>query len=131
MGVSEKNKSLFTGSFFYSFYTLHGHKLRVFCLMWKTATKCCAFVTGDNIVTKDPMKALTEFIAKALVENPDQVDVTQSRQGSRIRLELKVSKDDMGRVIGKSGRVANAIRVLLRVAAERDGQQVTLDVVEP
>jgi len=77
------------------------------------------------------MKALTEFIAKALVENPDQVDVTQSRQGSRIRLELKVSKDDMGRVIGKSGRVANAIRVLLRVAAERDGQQVTLDVVEP
>ena len=77
------------------------------------------------------MKALTEFIAKALVENPDQVDVTQSRQGSRIRLELKVSKDDMGRVIGKSGRVANAIRVLLRVAAEREGQQVTLDVVEP
>ncbi|MCX6068496.1 MAG: KH domain-containing protein [Chloroflexi bacterium] len=77
------------------------------------------------------MKALTEYIAKALVENPDQVDVTQSRQGSRVRLELKVSKDDMGRVIGKSGRVANAIRVLLRVAAEREGQQVTLDVVEP
>ncbi len=77
------------------------------------------------------MKALTEFIAKALVENPEQVGVTQSRQGSRVRLELKVSKDDMGRVIGKNGRVANAIRVLLRVAAERDGQQVTLDVVEP
>jgi predicted RNA-binding protein YlqC (UPF0109 family) len=77
------------------------------------------------------MKALTEFIAKALVENPEQVAVVQSRQGSRVRLELKVSKDDMGRVIGKSGRVANAIRVLLRVAAEREGQQVTLDVVEP
>jgi uncharacterized protein len=77
------------------------------------------------------MKVLTEYIAKALVENPDQVEVTQSRQGSRVRLELKVSKDDMGRVIGKSGRVANAIRVLLRVAAEREGQQVTLDVVEP
>jgi len=46
-------------------------------------------------------------------------------------LELKVAKDDMGRVIGKSGRVANAIRAVLRVAAERDGQQVTLDVVEP
>jgi predicted RNA-binding protein YlqC (UPF0109 family) len=46
-------------------------------------------------------------------------------------LELKVSKDDMGRVIGKGGRVANAIRVLLRVAAEREGQQVTLDVLEP
>ena len=77
------------------------------------------------------MKALTEFIAKALVENPDQVDVFQTRQGKRVRLELKVSKDDMGRVIGKSGRVANAIRVLLRVAAEREGQQVTLDVMEP
>ena len=77
------------------------------------------------------MKILTEYIAKALVEAPDQVEVTQSRQGSRVRLELKVSKDDMGRMIGKSGRVANAIRVLLRVAAEREGQQVTLDVVEP
>jgi len=77
------------------------------------------------------MKALTEFIAKALVENPEQVGVVQSRQGNRVRLELKVSKDDMGRVIGKNGRVANAIRILLRVAAEREGQQVTLDVVEP
>lgn len=77
------------------------------------------------------MKALTEFIAKALVENPEQVSVVQSRQGNRVRLELKVGKDDMGRVIGKSGRVANAIRALLRVAAEREGQQVTLDVVEP
>jgi uncharacterized protein len=77
------------------------------------------------------MKALTEYIAKALVENPTEVSVNQSRQGSRVRLELKVGKDDMGRVIGKNGRVANAIRVLLRVAAEREGQQVTLDVVEP
>jgi hypothetical protein len=77
------------------------------------------------------MKVLTEYIAKALVDHPDEVEVTQSRSGSRIRLELHVSKDDMGRVIGKGGRVANAIRTLVRVAAERDGQQVTLDVVEP
>ncbi len=77
------------------------------------------------------MKALTEYIAQALVEKPTEVQVTQSRQGSRVLLELKVAKDDMGRVIGKNGRVANAIRVLLRVAAEREGQQVTLDVVEP
>jgi predicted RNA-binding protein YlqC (UPF0109 family) len=77
------------------------------------------------------MKALTEFIAKALVEHPEEVEVTQSRQSNRVRLELRVAKDDMGRVIGKSGRVANAIRALLRVAAEREGQQVTLDVVEP
>ena len=77
------------------------------------------------------MKALTEFIAKALVEHPVEVEVVQSRQSNRVRLELRVAKDDMGRVIGKSGRVANAIRALLRVAAEREGQQVTLDVVEP
>jgi hypothetical protein len=77
------------------------------------------------------MKVLAEYIAKALVEHPDEVQVTQLRSGARTRLELSVAKDDMGRVIGKGGRVANAIRVLLRVAAERDGQQVTLDVVEP
>lgn len=77
------------------------------------------------------MKALTEYIAKALVEHPEAVQVTQTRQGNRVRLEMRVAKDDMGRVIGRNGRVANAIRLLLRVAAERDGQQVTLDVMEP
>jgi uncharacterized protein len=77
------------------------------------------------------MKALTEHLARSLVESPDEVEVTQTRHGNRVRLQLRVAKDDMGRVIGKSGRVANAIRILLRVAAERDGQQVTLDVVDP
>lgn len=77
------------------------------------------------------MKALVEYIAKSLVENPDQVEVREIANGNRIRLELSVSKDDMGRVIGKNGRVANSIRTLLRVAAERDGKQATLDVMEP
>jgi uncharacterized protein len=77
------------------------------------------------------MKALTEYIAKSLVDHPDEVTVDEVRHGSRVTLELSVSKEDMGRVIGKGGRVANAIRTLLRVAAERDGSQVTLDVVEP
>jgi predicted RNA-binding protein YlqC (UPF0109 family) len=77
------------------------------------------------------MKALTEYIAKSLVEHPDEVAVDEIRHGNRVTLELSVAKDDMGRVIGKGGRVANAIRTLLRVAAERDGSQVTLDVVEP
>ena len=77
------------------------------------------------------MKVLTEYIAKALVDHPDEVEVTQVKNGSRIRLELHVAKDDMGRVIGRGGRVANAIRTLLRVAAEREGSQVTMDVVEP
>jgi len=77
------------------------------------------------------MKALIEYIAKSLVENPDQVEVREMQNGNRVRLELSVSKDDMGRVIGKHGRVANSIRALLRVAADRDGKQATLDVMEP
>jgi predicted RNA-binding protein YlqC (UPF0109 family) len=77
------------------------------------------------------MKALTEYIAKSLVDHPEDVAVEEIHHGSRVTLELSVSKEDMGRVIGKGGRVANAIRTLLRVAAEREGTQVTLDVVEP
>ncbi len=77
------------------------------------------------------MKALTEYIAKSLVDHPDEVVVEEVRHGNRVTLELSVSKEDMGRVIGKGGRVANAIRTLLRVAAEREGTQITLDVVEP
>ena len=70
-------------------------------------------------------------VAKSLVEHPEEVHVSESGSGSRVRIELSVSKDDMGRVIGKSGKVANSIRTLLRVAAEREGKQATLDVVEP
>ncbi len=77
------------------------------------------------------MKELIEFIARSLVDHPEDVQVRQSGGGSRIRIELSVSKDDMGRVIGKGGKVANSIRTLLRVAAEREGKQATLDVVEP
>jgi predicted RNA-binding protein YlqC (UPF0109 family) len=77
------------------------------------------------------MKDLIEFIAKSLVDHPEEVQVRQSGGGSRIRIELSVTKDDMGRVIGKNGKVANSIRTLLRVAAEREGKQATLDVMEP
>lgn len=76
------------------------------------------------------MKELIEYIAKALVDNPEEVLVKQSG-GSRTRIELGVAKEDMGRVIGKGGKVANSIRALLRVAAERQGKQATLDVSEP
>ncbi|NMC79872.1 MAG: KH domain-containing protein [Chloroflexi bacterium] len=78
------------------------------------------------------MKELIEYIALALADDPSQVEVRQSRVGSgKVHLELKVAKEDMGRVIGKSGRVANAMRVLLRVAAAREGKQVSLDIAEP
>ncbi|KPL82753.1 RNA-binding protein [Thermanaerothrix daxensis] len=78
------------------------------------------------------MRDLVEYIARALVDDPSQVEVRQERLGgNRVRVELHVSKQDMGRVIGKNGRVANAMRVLLRVAAAREGKQATLDVVDP
>ena len=77
------------------------------------------------------MKELVEFIAKSLVEHPDQVVVRESQTGKRVHLELSVAKEDMGRVIGKNGRVANSVRALLRVAAEREGKQASLDVMEP
>ncbi len=77
------------------------------------------------------MKDLIEFIAKTLVDHPDQVEIREYGTGDHVRLELSVAKEDMGRVIGRSGKVANAIRTLLRVASEREGKQVTLDVVEP
>ncbi len=77
------------------------------------------------------MKDLIEYIASSLVDDPTQVRIRQERAGSKVRLELWVAKEDMGRVIGKSGRVANAMRVLLRVAAASEGKQASLDVMEP
>jgi hypothetical protein len=77
------------------------------------------------------MKALTEFIARSLADHPDEVAVDEFRRGNHVTLELHVAKEDMGRVIGKGGRVANAIRTLLRVASEREGSHVTLEVLEP
>jgi predicted RNA-binding protein YlqC (UPF0109 family) len=77
------------------------------------------------------MKELVEYISRSIVDDPDQLWVNQERMGNKVRIELQVSKEDMGRVIGKGGRVANSIRVLLRVAAAREGKQVSLDVVEP
>lgn len=81
--------------------------------------------------TPGALPQLIEFIARLLVDHPDQVAVREFGAGDRIRLELSVAPDDMGRVIGKSGKVANSIRTVLRVAAEREGKQATLDVVEP
>ena len=78
------------------------------------------------------MKELIEYIASSLVDDASQVQVSQSRgPAGKMRLELRVAREDMGRVIGKGGRVANAMRVLLRVAAAREGKQVSLDVIEP
>ena len=77
------------------------------------------------------LKELIRYIASELVDHPEEVEVAQNSQGGKVHVELSVAKDDMGRVIGKSGKVANAIRVLLRVAAASEGKQATMDVIEP
>ena len=77
------------------------------------------------------MKELIEYIASSLVDDATQVRVTQVTTGANVNLELQVAKEDMGRVIGKGGQVANAMRLLLRVAAARQGKNVSLDVVDP
>ncbi len=74
------------------------------------------------------MKELVEYIAKALVTDPSQVRVEEEDKGDTIVLHLYVAPEDMGRVIGRGGRVANAMRTLLRVAATRQGKRVTLDI---
>lgn len=77
------------------------------------------------------MKDLIDFIAKSLVDDPTQVVVTQLRHGSQTILKLKVAKEDMGRVIGKRGKVASSMRTLLMVAASQEGKRASLDIVEP
>jgi len=74
------------------------------------------------------VKELVEYIAKSLVENPTAVRVTEHLRRGAVVIELHVAPADMGRVIGKEGRVANAIRALLRVAAARSGKRVVLDI---
>jgi predicted RNA-binding protein YlqC (UPF0109 family) len=74
------------------------------------------------------MEALIEYIAKSLVDDPAQVEVRRRNSGSTIILELRVAPEDAGRVIGRSGRVANAIRSLLQVSEER-GRRVVLKIV--
>jgi len=68
------------------------------------------------------MKELIEYIAKSLVDDPSQVQVTEIEGSNSIIFELRVAPEDMGRVIGKGGRVANAMRTLLRVTAAKQGK---------
>ena len=75
------------------------------------------------------MKELVEYIARSLVDDPSQVRVSEVEGSNTIIFELRVASEDMGRVIGKSGRVANAMRTLLRVVAVRQGKRVTLEIV--
>ena len=70
------------------------------------------------------MKELVEVIAKALVENPDEVVVTESVKDDEVVVELKVASSDMGKVIGKQGRIAKSIRSVVKAAASKDDKKV-------
>jgi predicted RNA-binding protein YlqC (UPF0109 family) len=75
------------------------------------------------------MKELVEFIAKSIVNAPDAVEVTEETSEEGTTLKLQVADDDKGRVIGKQGRVAQAMRTLIRVKAAKAGTRVTLEIV--
>jgi hypothetical protein len=75
------------------------------------------------------MKELVVDIAKALVDNPDEVVVEEIKENDEIILKLKVSSDDMGKVIGKQGRIAKAIRTVIKSAANRENVKVSLEIV--
>ena len=74
------------------------------------------------------MKELVLFLAKSLVEHPDEVQVTQTDGPEAVILELNVAPDDMGRIIGKQGRIAKAIRSLVKASTERGGKPVFVEI---
>jgi len=74
------------------------------------------------------MKDLLEIIAKNLVDNPDAVEITEIRKSSGLILELKVAPEDMGKVIGKQGRIAKAIRTVVKAAAIASDAHVNVEI---
>ena len=76
------------------------------------------------------MQELLTFLAKSLVDHPDQVQVTKTESAEAVLYELEVAQEDMGRVIGKQGRIAKSVRTIMKAAAPRDGRYVDVDIHE-
>ena len=74
------------------------------------------------------MKELVEHMAKALVNNPDAAQGTETETEDGYELQLKVAPEDMGKIIGKQGRIAKAMRTVLKAAASKEGKKVNLDI---
>ena len=74
------------------------------------------------------MKELIEYIAKTIADHPDDIVVTETEEEDRIVIRLEVASDDKGKIIGRQGRVVQAMRTLLRVAAVKRGTRVTLEI---
>lgn len=76
------------------------------------------------------MKELVEVIAKALVDHPEEVEVTETDKGRTLVIELRVAPSDMGKVIGRQGRIANAIRSVVKAASAKSDRKVVVDIVD-
>lgn len=76
------------------------------------------------------MKELVEIIAKALVDKPDEVVVSEHEDSSAIVVELKVAQSDMGKVIGKQGRIAKALRTVVKAASSKETKKVIVDILD-
>jgi len=76
------------------------------------------------------MKELLTYIAQNLVEHPEQVSVTEYDNAGETILELRVAAEDMGKVIGRQGRIAKEIRALMRSVAQRQGKRVSVDIMD-
>lgn len=74
------------------------------------------------------MGEVIEYVAKGLVDNPEEVRVTETRDGDRVEVRLDVGEDDWGKVIGKGGRIASSMRALVKVAAVREDVRVHLEI---
>ena len=75
------------------------------------------------------MKELLEYLAKSLVDNPDEVQVKLLEAEKTVVLELRVSPEDMGKIIGKQGRIAQAIRTVIRAAAVKEGKRDVVEII--
>lgn len=76
------------------------------------------------------MKELVEVIAKSLVDYPDEVQVTETENDKAVVLELKVAQSDMGKVIGKQGRIAKAMRTVVKAAASKEDRKVIVEIMQ-
>jgi predicted RNA-binding protein YlqC (UPF0109 family) len=76
------------------------------------------------------MRELVEFLVRSLVEQPERVEVEEFEEDGDLVLEVSVAEDDLGRVIGRGGRIANAIRVVARAAGARDDRRVIVDILD-
>lgn len=76
------------------------------------------------------MRELVEYLVKALVDNPDAVEVESFEDGEELVLEVTVAEEDLGRVIGRGGRIANAIRTVARAAGTREDRRIAVDILD-